>query len=110
MAYNVHQKQPKLFRTHYLLNIINQEFKIPSRAIPYDFDAYRHTSQTLYDVLISYTTHIEAVSCDEALLDISDLVAVTGLEPEVIVRHIRDKIKERTGCDASAGKDFMRVV
>ncbi|XP_076821488.1 DNA repair protein REV1-like isoform X2 [Clavelina lepadiformis] len=72
-------------------------------AIPYDFGAYRQASQKLYTVLTSYTKSIEAVSCDEALLDITHLVADTGLSPSTIVQHIRQKIKDETGCNASAG-------
>ena len=74
-------------------------------TIPYDFDAYRETSQKLYDILSSYTRDIEAVSCDEALLDITEAVTNTGLAPSVIVQHVRSRIKDETGCNASAGKD-----
>jgi len=80
------------------------------RAIPYDFDAYRQTSQKLYDVLASYTLQIEAVSCDEALLDITDLVAKTGLAPTCIVQYMRKQVKEETGCDASAGMWFSFMI
>ena len=73
------------------------------RAIPYDFDAYRDTSQKLYDILSSYTLQIEAVSCDEALLDITGVVAKTEFTPSFIVEEMRKHIKEETGCDASAG-------
>ena len=42
--------------------------------VPYNFDEYRNVSQTFYEILSSFTCNIEAVSCDEALLDMSDLV------------------------------------
>ena len=42
--------------------------------VPYNFDEYRNVSQTFHEILSSFTCNIEAVSCDEALLDMSDLV------------------------------------
>ena len=76
------------------------------RAIPYDFEAYRQVSLKFYDILSSYTLQIEAVSCDEALLDITSVVANTGLSPSCVVEHMRRRIKQDTGCDASAGKQY----
>ena len=43
-------------------------------CVPYYFESYRTVSQKFYEILASYTCNIEAVSCDEALLDISDLI------------------------------------
>ena len=43
-------------------------------CVPYYFESYRTVSQKFYEILASYTGEIEAVSCDEALLDISDIV------------------------------------
>ena len=42
--------------------------------VPYDFEGYRNVSQTFYEILSSFSFNIEAVSCDEALIDISELV------------------------------------
>uniref|UniRef100_F6V6M0 DNA polymerase kappa n=1 Tax=Ciona intestinalis TaxID=7719 RepID=F6V6M0_CIOIN len=72
-------------------------------AIPYDFEAYKDISQKLYTVLASYTQSLEAVSCDEALLDVTQLVEDTSLTPQVIAQNIRGKILDATGCNASAG-------
>ncbi len=44
-------------------------------CVPYKFESYRVVSQQFYEILASYTSEIEAVSCDEALLDISDLIS-----------------------------------
>lgn len=74
------------------------------RVIPYDFEAYRSTSDLLYNTLASFTRHIEAVSCDEALVDISKLAKETGLSPIEVASHIRAAVKEATGCNASTGK------
>uniref|UniRef100_H2ZFE8 DNA repair protein REV1 n=1 Tax=Ciona savignyi TaxID=51511 RepID=H2ZFE8_CIOSA len=72
-------------------------------AIPYDFDAYKDVSNKLYTVLSSYTHTLEAVSCDEALLDVTQLVQECKLPPDTIAQHIRAKVQETTGCNASAG-------
>ncbi|BAB08828.1 unnamed protein product [Arabidopsis thaliana] len=51
--------------------------------VPYNFEAYE-----------------EALSCDEAFLDVSDL---SDVETEVLASTIRNEILETTGCSASAG-------
>lgn len=73
------------------------------RTIPYDFEAYRKASDQIYSTLATYTRHIEAVSCDEALVDLTQVVKETGLSPLRIAACIRQSIKDATGCNASAG-------
>ena len=51
----------------------------------------------------SFTHDIEAVSCDEMLVDCTDLLASTGAEPEQFASLLRHQILDRTGCTASAG-------
>ena len=43
-------------------------------CVPYYFDDYRNVSQKFYEILSNFTCEIEAVSCDEALLDVTLLV------------------------------------
>ena len=43
-------------------------------CVPYQFEEYRQVSQKLYDILVSYSHEIEAVSCDEAYIDVSDVL------------------------------------
>lgn len=45
-------------------------------CVPYQFDEYRNVSQMFYELLAQHTSLIEAVSCDEALVDISNLTTV----------------------------------
>ncbi|KAL8190137.1 UNVERIFIED_CONTAM: deoxycytidyl transferase [Gekko kuhli] len=73
------------------------------QAVPYDFQAYKTVAQTMYEILASYTHNIEAVSCDEALVDITEILAETGLSPEEIANAIRTEIKNKTKCSASTG-------
>lgn len=41
-------------------------------CVPYQFNEYRKVSQRLYDILVTYSHEIEAVSCDEAYIDVSE--------------------------------------
>lgn len=51
----------------------------------------------------SYTHNIEAVSCDEALVDITEILTETRLTPDELANAIRDEIKAQTKCTASVG-------
>ncbi|XP_015285188.1 PREDICTED: DNA repair protein REV1-like, partial [Gekko japonicus] len=73
------------------------------QAVSYDFQSYKAVAQTMYEILASYTHNIEAVSCDEALVDITEILAETGLSPEEIANAIRTEIKNKTKCSASIG-------
>nr|XP_057937088.1 DNA repair protein REV1 [Doryrhamphus excisus]XP_057937089.1 DNA repair protein REV1 [Doryrhamphus excisus] len=73
------------------------------RSVPYDFDAYKEVALTMYETLAGYTHDIEALSCDEVLLDASALIAELGINPEDLAKAIRADIKEKTGCCASIG-------
>lgn len=48
-------------------------------CVPYQFNEYRNVSQKFYEVLAQHTSLIEAVSCDEALIDISNLTSLGEL-------------------------------
>lgn len=51
----------------------------------------------------SYTHNIEAVSCDEALVDITEILTETRLTPDELANAIRTEIKAQTKCTASIG-------
>lgn len=51
----------------------------------------------------SYTHDIEALSCDELLIDSSALLAELCINPEELAKAIRADIEEKTGCCASVG-------
>ncbi|OBS64602.1 hypothetical protein A6R68_06850, partial [Neotoma lepida] len=67
------------------------------QAVPYDFHAYKEVAQAIY------THSIEAVSCDEALVDITDILAETKLTPDEFATALRMEIKDKTKCSASVG-------
>ncbi|XP_041856997.1 DNA repair protein REV1 isoform X1 [Melanotaenia boesemani] len=73
------------------------------QSVPYDFEAYKEVALKLYEILASYTHDIEALSCDEALIDGSALLAEMGINPDELAQAIRADIKEKTGCCASVG-------
>ena len=70
-------------------------------CLPYDFPAYEQASRDFYEILLSVNADAtQAVSVDEALLDIS---SVCGEDPEAIAKTIRDRVREKTQCDVSVG-------
>ncbi|XP_004633251.1 DNA repair protein REV1 isoform X2 [Octodon degus] len=73
------------------------------QAVPYDFHAYKEVARTMYETLASYTHSIEAVSCDEALVDITEILAETKLTPDEFANAVRMEIKDKTKCAASVG-------
>lgn len=71
-------------------------------CLPYDFPAYERASREFYEILLSVQADAtQAVSVDEALLDISSLC--TERPPEDIAQSIRERVREKTGCDVSIG-------
>ncbi|BFG41961.1 hypothetical protein CerSpe_282340 [Prunus speciosa] len=68
--------------------------------IPYDFEAYEEVADQFYDILHKHCNKVQAVSCDEAFLDVTD---AEGVDPVVLASTVRKEIFETTGCTASAG-------
>lgn len=73
------------------------------QAVPYDFDAYKQVAITMYETLASYTHDIEALSCDEVLIDATSVVKELNISPHELASAIRADILEKTGCCASVG-------
>lgn len=73
------------------------------QSVPYDFEAYKEVALTMYEILAGYTHDIEALSCDEVLIDGTALVAELGISPDDLASAIRAEIKEKTRCCASIG-------
>jgi DNA repair protein REV1 len=75
-------------------------------CLPYDFPAYEHASRDFYDILFSINADaIEAVSVDEALLDVSSICSASTdpLAAESLAQSIRDRVCEKTQCNVSIG-------
>ncbi|XP_068083835.1 DNA repair protein Rev1 isoform X2 [Anabrus simplex] len=73
------------------------------KTIPYDFEAYKQVSYTLYDTVASFTLDIEAVSCDEMYVDCTTVLKDTRASPLEFAAFLRQQIKSKTGCPCSAG-------
>ncbi|KAG5460925.1 MAG: hypothetical protein BJ554DRAFT_6970 [Olpidium bornovanus] len=55
-------------------------------------------------ILLHHADELQAVSCDEALLDVSSKMAESGQgQEEALAQQIRQEIREATGCEASIG-------
>ncbi|CAB1329005.1 unnamed protein product, partial [Coregonus sp. 'balchen'] len=65
--------------------------------------AYKEVALAMYETLASYSHDIEALSCDEALVDSSALLAELSVTPDELASAIRADVRERTGCSASVG-------
>ena len=70
-------------------------------CLPYDFPAYEKASRDFYEILLSVGADAtQAVSVDEALLDVSSICYGC---PEDLAQSIRDRVREKTQCEVSIG-------
>ncbi len=70
--------------------------------LPYDFNSYREVSQIFYKILLQYSSLIEAVSCDEAYIELTEHCRDYDHVSEV-VQELRNEVQQKTGCTVSAG-------
>ncbi|PWA92321.1 BRCT domain-containing protein [Artemisia annua] len=68
--------------------------------VPYNFEAYEEVADQFYSILHKHCNKVQAMSCDEAILDITDLEVD---DPEHLASLIRKEIFDTTGCTASVG-------
>ncbi|KAK7882420.1 hypothetical protein WMY93_028594 [Mugilogobius chulae] len=73
------------------------------QAVPYDFEAYKQVALTMYETLAGYTHDIEALSCDEVLIDATSVIKELEISPHDLASAIRADIEKKTGCCASVG-------
>lgn len=71
--------------------------------LPVDMDKYLGASHQIREILYSFTPDVEAVSIDEAFLDITGSYHLFGLTPLDTCLKIKDNIKKNTGLTASVG-------
>lgn len=76
---------------------------------PHRFDRYREISLQIREIFYEYTDLVEPLSLDEAFLDVTENKA--GLKSAILIaRQIREKIKVRTGLNASAGVSYNKFL
>lgn len=63
---------------------------------------YRSVSRRVMDIFLEFTPHVEALSIDEAFLDVTGSMRLFG-QPGQIAETIRKTIRDRTGLTASVG-------
>ncbi|CAL5358073.1 unnamed protein product [Camellia sinensis] len=68
--------------------------------LPYDFEAYEQVADQFYNILHKHCSKVQAVSCDEAFLDVTESEVE---DSQLLASVIRKEIFEATGCTASAG-------
>ncbi|CAE6479973.1 unnamed protein product [Rhizoctonia solani] len=85
------------------------------QTIPYEFERYKELSLKFYTILMSLSDDLQAVSVDEALIDVSSRVQSLRTQAansgqmraesyeKVMAEMIRDKVREKTGCEVSVG-------
>lgn len=70
--------------------------------LPVDMAKYHRESKKIMKIFSLYTPLVEAISVDEAFLDISGSLRLFG-EPEDIAREIKKRIKDELNLTASVG-------
>lgn len=67
------------------------------------------SSNIVISFVFRYTLNIEAVSCDEMFVDITDILTETGASVEQWATYIRNSISEKTKCPCSTGFGSNRL-
>ena len=73
------------------------------------FDRYREISQQIREIFYEYTDLVEPLSLDEAYLDVTENKKGNP-SASLIAKEIREKIKEKTGLNASAGISINKFI
>ena len=73
------------------------------------FDRYREISQQIRSIFFEYTDLVEPLSLDEAYLDVTENKKGNP-SATMIAREIREKIKQKTGLNASAGISVNKFI
>ena len=68
-----------------------------------NYYSYQEVAKTLYDTVAQYTLDIQAVSCDEMLVDLQDVLQNVDITAEEFAQELRSEMKEKTDCNASVG-------
>lgn len=74
------------------------------QTMPFEFDKYKQISHQFYAILQKYSETLQAVSIDEALLEVTLPKATPLLDPALdLAEKIRNEVRAATGCEVSVG-------
>lgn len=73
------------------------------------FERYKEISLQIREIFYAYTDLVEPLSLDEAFLDVTEN-KIYNPSATLIAREIREKIKEATGLNASAGISYNKFL
>ena len=73
------------------------------------FDRYKEVSQQIRKIFFEYTDLVEPLSLDEAYLDVT-INKFNFPSATILAREIREKIKAKTGLNASAGISINKFI
>ena len=81
-------------------------------SVPFEFERYADLAELAYKEYFSLTPHVEGLSCDEAYLDVTHLVAAPGgPSPRELAETLRQRVLDATGgCTVSVGIGPNRFV
>ena len=77
--------------------------------VPPRFDRYQEVSATIMQVFADFSPDVEALSLDEAFLDMTGSEQLFG-DPQSIGRRLKTAIREATGLTASVGLSATKYV
>ena len=77
--------------------------------VPPRFDRYQEVSATIMQVFSDFSPDVEALSLDEAFLDMTGSEQLFG-DPQSIGRRLKAAIREATGLTASVGLSAIKYV
>lgn len=74
-----------------------------------NFSKYKEASKVIHQVFHEYSDKVQALSLDEAFIDVSDCKQLEG-SATLIAKEIKDKIYKETHLTASAGVSFNKLL
>ncbi|VDM32049.1 unnamed protein product [Hydatigera taeniaeformis] len=87
------------------------------RTVPYEFDSFYRVAEDLYKTVSRFCLQIEAISCDEMYVDVTELLGVRkdGVEirmtsPLILGALLRRHVHETTHCTATCGFGTNRLL
>jgi DNA polymerase IV len=102
--------EARTFGVHSAMPSVTAKRKCPDLIfIAPRFDVYKAVSQQIREVFAEYTPLIEPLSLDEAYLDVTENLKGMEIATEIAV-EIRNKIKQVTGLNASAGISYNKFL